>query len=89
MELVRASKRAYEEFLTSGVWLDMKQWLTDRLLLVRDDLENRDDDKLRGEAKTIRAVLSWPDMMVEDYEKIRKEDEECQTGLEQGQERLL
>ena len=91
----RASKRAFEEFVKSAVWDDFRQLLTDRLMLIRNDLEGdallEDVQKLRGEAASIRFVLSMPNRFISEYDNLMKEEEELWQkgqGL-QGQEQRV
>jgi hypothetical protein len=86
----RASKRAYEEFVKSLVWEDLRQLLSDRLMLVRNDLEAdtlpQETQKLRGEAASIRFMLALPDRLISEYDSLIKEEEALWQAKGQGQE---
>ena len=79
--MLRASKRMFEEFIASAIWDDVKTIVTDRLALVRDDLEAagriEEISRLQGEASTLRFFLQLPDRLVSEYEEIMREEEQA------------
>ena len=81
---MRATKAQFEEFERSIIWLDLRDFLKDRLEGIRDELEDSPLDLIsdvkntmwnRGRAEEVRILLDLPKMLVENYgEKEVKED---------------
>ena len=80
-----ATKRQFEDFIQHPGWTEMKQLLTDRLMIVRNELEDEQCDEIetavrRGECKNIRFVLGLPDMLMKDTDNKQEEKEEEDNG---------
>ncbi len=78
---MQASKREWEEFLRSNVWADFRRELLMKRSIIRDELEEGSnptfsDEFKRGEAKQLREIAELPDVIVQNYDTFKREDED-------------
>lgn len=68
-----SSAKEITSFTESLVWKDMEDFMKDRLQFVRDDLEDAPSHEvvisLQAEARTIRAFLELPNILLQELEK--------------------
>jgi len=77
---VGATKRQLEDLKTHPAWMEMKQLLLDRLMIIRNELEASNMSEVdtairRGECKNIRFVTELPDMIIRDFEEGKGEEQ--------------
>ncbi len=88
---LKASKVAYEEFLKSGVWSDLRDIINERIALNRDELEHEESDedvwkdirrvaKNRARLGELQYLLHLPKFLLEQYDELSKIEEGEEDG---------